>query len=70
MKVGLIEKPGVLKLVEREEPKIVNPTDVEIGCAGICGSDVHVLHGTNAFAVYPLVWATRSPARWLKSAGM
>lgn len=58
MKVGLIEKPGVLKLADREEPKIINPTDVKIKVkrAGICGSDMHILHGTNAFAVYPLVW--------------
>lgn len=58
MKVGLIEKPGVLKLADREEPKIVNPTDVKIKVkrVGICGSDIHILHGTNAFAVYPLIW--------------
>lgn len=58
MKVGLIEKPGELKIADREEPKIVNPTDVKIKVkrVGICGSDMHILHGTNAFAVYPLVW--------------
>ena len=58
MRVGLIEKPGVLKVAQRDEPKIENPTDVKIKVrrAGICGSDMHILHGTNAFAVYPLVW--------------
>jgi len=58
MKVGLIEKPGVLTLAEREEPKITKPEEVKIRVkkAGICGSDMHIFHGTNAFAVYPLVW--------------
>lgn len=58
MKVGLVEKPGVLKLTDREEPKIQNPTDVKIKVkrVGICGSDIHIMHGTNAFAVYPLVF--------------
>jgi L-gulonate 5-dehydrogenase len=58
MKAGLIEKPGKLVLAEREELRIVNPDDVKIRVrrAGICGSDMHIFHGTNAFAVYPLVW--------------
>jgi L-gulonate 5-dehydrogenase len=58
MKVGLIEKPGKLVLAERAESEIVHPTDVKIRVkrAGICGSDMHIFHGTNAFAVYPLVW--------------
>lgn len=58
MKVSLIEKPGVLVLADRNEPQIMNPMDVKmkVKCVGICGSDMHILHGTNAFAVYPLVW--------------
>ncbi|MDR1549483.1 MAG: zinc-binding alcohol dehydrogenase family protein [Hungatella sp.] len=58
MKVSLIKKPGVLVLEDRKEPDLVNPTDVKmkVKCVGICGSDMHILHGTNAFAVYPLVW--------------
>jgi len=58
LKVGLIEKPGVLTLAEREEPRIVNPDDVKIKVKriGICGSDLHIFHGTNAFASYPIVW--------------
>lgn len=58
MKIGLIEKPGVLTLAERDEPQLAHPDDVKIRVkrAGICGSDLHILHGTNAFASYPLVW--------------
>ena len=49
------------------EPKILavepNPTAepardevvVRVHRAGICGSDIHILHGTNPFAVYPRV---------------
>ncbi|MDR0409336.1 MAG: zinc-binding alcohol dehydrogenase family protein [Spirochaetaceae bacterium] len=58
MKVGVVEKPGVLKLVEREIPKIKNADDVlvKVKRVGICGSDIHILHGKNPFAVYPRVW--------------
>ncbi|MDR3325407.1 MAG: zinc-binding alcohol dehydrogenase family protein [Spirochaetaceae bacterium] len=58
MKVGIVEKPGVLKIAEREEPKVVGPQDVliQVKRVGICGSDVHIRHGKNPFATYPRVW--------------
>jgi L-gulonate 5-dehydrogenase len=58
MKVGLVETPGILKIVERDEPKLVNDTDVliKVKRVGICGSDIHIFHGKNPFAVYPRVW--------------
>jgi L-gulonate 5-dehydrogenase len=58
MKVGLVEAPGVLKIVERPEPKITKDTDVciKVKRVGICGSDIHIFHGKNPFAVYPRVW--------------
>jgi L-gulonate 5-dehydrogenase len=58
MKVGVVETPGVLKLVEREIPNIKNADDVlvKVRRVGICGSDIHILHGKNPFAVYPRVW--------------
>jgi L-gulonate 5-dehydrogenase len=58
MKVGVIEKPGVLKIVERDTPAVKNAGDVllRVKRVGICGSDVHIFHGTNPFAVYPRVW--------------
>ncbi|MDR2601566.1 MAG: zinc-binding alcohol dehydrogenase family protein [Spirochaetaceae bacterium] len=58
MKVGVVEKPGVLKIEEREEPKLIQKTDVLISVkrVGVCGSDIHIFHGKNPFAVYPRVW--------------
>jgi L-gulonate 5-dehydrogenase len=58
MKAGVIEKPGVLTLVEREIPKVKKADDVlvKVKRTGICGSDMHIFHGKNPFAVYPLVW--------------
>jgi L-gulonate 5-dehydrogenase len=58
MKIGIVEKPGVLKITDRDVPKVVNPDDVliKVKRVGICGSDVHIFHGTNPFAVYPRVW--------------
>ncbi|MDR2792089.1 MAG: zinc-binding alcohol dehydrogenase family protein [Treponema sp.] len=58
MKVGVVEKPGVLKIVERDVPKITSPHDViiKVKRTGICGSDIHIYHGKNPFATYPRVW--------------
>ncbi|GHT49391.1 putative zinc-type alcohol dehydrogenase-like protein YjmD [Spirochaetia bacterium] len=58
MKIGIVEKPGVLKLTDRDVPKIKNPLDVliKVKRVGICGSDIHIFHGKNPFAVYPRVW--------------
>jgi L-gulonate 5-dehydrogenase len=58
MKVGIVETPGVLKLAERGIPKIKNDGDalIKVKRVGICGSDIHIFHGKNPFAVYPRVW--------------
>jgi L-gulonate 5-dehydrogenase len=58
VKAGLVEKPGRLAIVEREMPAIKNDDDVliKIKRVGICGSDVHIMHGKNPFVVYPRVW--------------
>jgi L-gulonate 5-dehydrogenase len=58
MKVGIVEKPGVLKIAERDEPKITGAHEalIKVKRVGICGSDIHVFHGRNPFAVYPRVW--------------
>ncbi|KEI73409.1 zinc-binding alcohol dehydrogenase family protein [Endozoicomonas elysicola] len=57
MKALLVEKPGVMTVVEREQPEIQNADDVlvKIKAAGICGSDVHIYHGTSPVATYPRV---------------
>lgn len=58
MKAGIVEKPGVLRVIEREKPVLKNPDDVLIAVkrVGICGSDMHIFHGKNPFATYPRVW--------------
>jgi L-gulonate 5-dehydrogenase len=58
MKIGVVETPGVLKIAERDVPKVQNSTDVliKVKRVGICGSDIHIFHGKNPFAVYPRVW--------------
>ncbi|MDR1578787.1 MAG: zinc-binding alcohol dehydrogenase family protein [Synergistaceae bacterium] len=58
MKVGMIEVPGILKIIESDEPKIEHEDDVllRVKRVGICGSDMHIFHGSNPFAVYPRVW--------------
>jgi L-gulonate 5-dehydrogenase len=57
MKQLLTEKPRVLKMLDVEEPKIRGPKDVlvKMKAAGICGSDVHIYHGTSPVATYPRV---------------
>ena len=58
MKAGLVEQPGTLVIAERDAPVIARDDEVliKVTRAGICGSDVHILHGKNPFAVYPRVW--------------
>ena len=46
-----------MAMEERPMPQITDPNQVlvRVRAAGICGSDVHVYHGTNPFAKYPVV---------------
>jgi L-gulonate 5-dehydrogenase len=58
MKIGIVGTPGVLKIADRDVPKVTKPDDVliKVKRVGICGSDIHIFHGRNPFAVYPRVW--------------
>jgi L-gulonate 5-dehydrogenase len=58
MKIGIIEQPETLKVAERDIPVVKDSSDVlvKVKRAGICGSDIHIFHGKNPFAVYPRVW--------------
>jgi L-gulonate 5-dehydrogenase len=51
-----VEKPHALALVEHG-PAVPGPGEVlvRVRRAGICGSDVHILHGSNPFARYPRI---------------
>ncbi len=57
MKAVLVCEPGKIELVDREIPQIASDTQVlvRITAAGICGSDIHILHGTHAYATYPRI---------------
>ena len=52
----VVEKPNQMAVRERPQPQ-PNAAEVRVRVryAGICGSDVHILHGKNPFVVYPRV---------------
>ena len=57
MKAIQVLKPGKIEIIEKEIPKIKNSDDVlvKIKAAGICGSDIHIYHGTSPVASYPRI---------------
>lgn len=57
MKAIQVMKPGDLRLTDVQKPEITNSTEVlvRVKAAGICGSDVHIAHGTNPYATYPRI---------------
>lgn len=52
-----VSSPGVLAITEQADPGRPGPGEVlvKVERAGICGSDIHILHGSNPFARYPRV---------------
>jgi len=57
MKALVTERPLTLQWVDLPMPEITAPTDVlvKIKAVGVCGSDVHIYHGTNPLVKYPRV---------------
>ncbi len=57
MKAIEVVKPGSIEIIEKEMPRISRPDEVRIKVrmAGICGSDMHIYHGTSPVATYPRV---------------
>ena len=57
MKVVLVKEAGSLQVVEREMPSIENEEEVlvQVKMVGICGSDMHIYHGSNPLATYPRI---------------
>ncbi|NTE88100.1 Zn-dependent oxidoreductase [Agrobacterium rubi] len=51
-----VREPHAL-LVENREPPSPGPGEIamQVVRAGICGSDMHILHGSNPFVVYPRI---------------
>lgn len=50
----IVDKPHALVL-RNDIPVVPNASEVLVNVrrAGICGSDLHILHGSNPFARYP-----------------
>ena len=58
MKSIEIIAPHQVAVIERKKPDLRDPHDVliHVRYVGICGSDIHIYHGTNPFASYPRVF--------------
>jgi L-gulonate 5-dehydrogenase len=51
-----VRQPHDLQLIETDPPQVgAGEVLVRVLRAGICGSDLHILHGSNPFAEYPRV---------------
>ena len=57
MKALCVQSPNHMVIEERPMPVINQPTEVlvKVKAGGICGSDMHVYHGTSPVATYPRV---------------
>lgn len=57
MKAVQVPEAHKLVIIEKECPKIKDSFDVQVKVkrVGICGSDMHIFHGTNPLATYPRV---------------
>ncbi|HHY71475.1 MAG TPA: zinc-binding alcohol dehydrogenase family protein [Thermoanaerobacterales bacterium] len=57
MKAIQVSEPGKIEIIERNLPQIENTDEVlvKVKYAGICGSDMHIYHGTSPVATYPRV---------------
>lgn len=57
IKAILVTEPKKIKIVEVDKPEIEKPDEVliQVKVAGICGSDIHIFHGTNPMASYPRI---------------
>ena len=57
MKVICVKQPNELVIEERPMPQLskANEVLVKVKLGGICGSDLHVYHGTSPVATYNVV---------------
>lgn len=56
MKQATMEKPGSIRYDEvGETPPGVGEVSIRVRQIGICGSDIHVWHGTHPFTPYPVI---------------
>ena len=57
MKAVQVPNAHKLQIIEQEHPSIQKADEVlvKIKRVGICGSDMHIYHGTNPLATYPRI---------------
>ena len=56
MRQAVMTEPGKIELKEADPPEIKdNEILLRVKCIGICGSDIHVNHGTHPFTGYPVI---------------
>ena len=56
MKAFQVRAPFEFGLAQVEVPQVArNEVKVDVAYAGICGSDLHIIHGQNAFVRFPRV---------------
>ncbi|PKM56666.1 MAG: alcohol dehydrogenase, partial [Firmicutes bacterium HGW-Firmicutes-3] len=57
MKAAMVNEPLNMEIIDMNQPIIESKTEVivKVKAAGICGSDVHIYHGTSPVATYPRV---------------
>lgn len=57
MKAILVTEPQKMSLVDVPEPELIDPHSVKVKmtAVGICGSDVHIVHGTHPYVKYPRI---------------
>ncbi|WP_199614017.1 zinc-binding alcohol dehydrogenase family protein [Paenibacillus alkalitolerans] len=57
MKAIQVVRPGKIDIIEKEKPRITRGDEVliKVRLVGICGSDMHIYHGTSPVATYPRV---------------
>ncbi|MFC0471355.1 zinc-binding alcohol dehydrogenase family protein [Halalkalibacter kiskunsagensis] len=57
MKAVQVTRPGEISIIEKEKPIITKENEVlvKVKMVGICGSDMHIYHGTNPLATLPRI---------------
>lgn len=56
MRAAMINKPEDMVVIETEKPVLEDGEAlIKVHYVGICGTDLHLLHGHHATAVYPLI---------------
>jgi L-gulonate 5-dehydrogenase len=57
MKAVQILEPGRIEIIEKNIPAIQHGNEVlvRVHMVGICGSDIHIYHGQNPMATYPII---------------